>query len=225
MNSSHPENNLFYFLAMIQITLMLAAAVIIYKMININGIIFSAGSFIIPLAHVCLDIICERYGLKMAKKVIIASLFCQFMFAVICKLLIILPSPDSWHYQPAYDQVLGRLDRIFIGSFVGTLLGSFLNAKIISRWKILIKGRKFWLRSIGASAMGQFIFTIITLSYDLYGIQPYNTILSAIFTSYTIKLIFTPIAAIPAAIIVLILKKYEKIPNYAFSFNPFKNEK
>lgn len=219
------RNSALIALSMLQITLMLTANVLIYKLSIINGITMSVGSFIIPFVHVVLDIISERYGFQTAKKIIIISLACQLVFTIACGLLIKLPSPNFWHYQVAYDQVLGKLFRIFVGSLMGSLVGLYVNAKLISKWKILIKGKYFWLRSIGASAIGQLIFSVITITYDMYGIQPAHVIISIISASYTIKLIFTIVASTPAAFIVALLKIYDKTPSYEISINPFMRHK
>jgi len=214
------HNNVLIALSMLQITLMLIAAVIIYKMVKIGPITMSAGSFVIPWVHVVLDIISERYGFHMAKKIIFFSLACQFIFAIVCVFLIMLPSPDFWHYQMAYDQVLGKLFRIFTGSLVGSLAGLYVNTRLISKWKMLINGKYFWLRSLGASAIGQLIFSVITITYDMYGIQPVHIIISIIAASYTTKLIFTVVASTPAAITVALLKIYDGVPSYGINVNP-----
>src|SRR5579862_8095932 len=127
------QPNALTFLVMLYMTCMLIAYVVIYKLTTINTMIMSVGSFVIPLVHVILDIIAERYGYAVSKKIIFYSLTCQLIFAMVCYFLILLPSPDFWHYQAAYDQVLGKLPRVFVGSFLGTLIGLFINAQIISR--------------------------------------------------------------------------------------------
>jgi uncharacterized integral membrane protein (TIGR00697 family) len=213
------------FLIMLYITLMLAANVVIYKLIIINGMVFSAGLFLIPLVHVLLDIISERYGYDFAKKIIFSGLVCQLVFALFCSYLIMIPSPIFWHYQADYDQVLGKLMRVFMGSFFGTSIGMMINAKLIFKWKILVKGKYFWMRCIGASAVGQLLFSIITITYDLYGIQPLGTIVGIIIPSYFFKMLFTCFAATPASIIVALLKVYEGSPSYELNYNPFLNIK
>lgn len=218
------KRDLLPLLSMIYITLMCVASLVVYKLTTIGGFVVSVGSFIIPLVHLLLDIISERYGYEIAKKIILYGLICQFIFALICAYIIILPSPHFWHFQEAYDQILGKLPRVFIGSFLGTIIGLFLNAKLISKWKIFVKGRYFWIRSIGSSAAGQLIFSIIAITYDMYGVQPAQIIINVIFASYIIKLCFTLLAATPAAIIVSILKIYEKTPNFSNNINPFRDE-
>ncbi len=209
------------FIIMLYITMLLAANVIVYKLVTIGTLTLSAGIFVIPLVHVLLDIISERYGYQFAKKIIFCSLVCQLIFALICTYLIVLPSPSFWHYQAAYDQVLGKLIRVFTGSFLGTAIGLSINAKLITKWKVLVKGRYFWLRSLGSSAIGQLFFSIITVSYDMYGIQSFETIVAIIVPSYFLKLLFTCIAITPASFIVAFLKVYEKTPNHEINFNPF----
>ncbi len=221
----NPQPSALTFLVMLYITCMLTANVVIYKLIVIGGMVMSVGSFVIPFVHVILDIIAERYGYAVSKKIIFYSLTCQLIFAMVCCFLILLPSPDFWHYQAAYDQVLGKLPRVFIGSFLGTLIGLFINAKIISRWKIIIRGKYFWLRSLGASGAGQLAFSIITLTYDMYGIQPASRIISIIVASYVIKMFVTAIAVMPAAVIVAILAISEKRKNDEVVLNPFRNAK
>ncbi len=224
MNNTAPHNypSALLFLIMLYITLMLAANVVVYKLTTMWGIIVSVGSFVIPFVHVLLDIISERYGYPTAKKIILYSLTCQFIFAIVCASLILLPSPAFWHLQASYDQVLGKLLRVFTGSFLGTLVGLSVNAFIIEKYRIAVKGKYFWARSISASAAGQLIFSVITLTYDMYGIQPAKTIISVILASYVIKLIFTVIASLPAATVVVLLKIYEKTPNYQLNLNPLK---
>jgi hypothetical protein len=208
---------------MLYITLTLAANIVFYKLFIISSIVMSVGSFVIPCVHILLDVITECYGFSLAKKIILYGLACQLIFSLICIFLISLPSPEFWHFQDSYNQVLGKLLRIFSGSFLGTLIGLSVNAKLISKWKILVKGKYFWMRSIGSSAIGQLIFSCITITYDMYGLQPARTILSILTASYIIKLVFTLIAAMPTAIIVSILNTYEKIPNYELDNNPFLN--
>jgi uncharacterized integral membrane protein (TIGR00697 family) len=224
-NTSISQYKAMPFLIMLYVTLMLAANVVIYKLITFHDMVFSAGIFLIPLVHVVLDIILERYGYDFAKKIILLGLVCQCIFALFCSYLIMIPSPPFWHYQADYDQVLGKLMRVFIGSFLGTFIGMLINAKLISKWKVLVKGKYFWMRCIGASAVGQLLFSIITITYDMYGIQPLGTIIEIIIPSYFFKMLFTCFAATPASVIVAFLKVYEKLPNYELNYNPFKNNK
>lgn len=214
------------FLSMIYITLVLAADVLIYKIVHLGPITLTVGSLITPFWFVMTDIVAEVYGYQIARRLIWSGIACGLLFTVICVTLINLPSPETWPYQPAYDQVLGKLTRVFIGSVAGVIIGAFTNTYLITKWKILIHGKYFWLRSIGSSVTGQLAFTLITLLCDLFGLLTFHQITQLIMISFTIKLILTPLFVLPSSIIVYYLKKLENIDIYDYktNFNPFKLE-
>lgn len=214
------------FLSMIYITLILAADVLIYKIVQFGSLTLTVGSLVTPFWFVMTDIIAEVYGYQIARRLIWSGIACGFLFTLICVTLIHFPSPENWPYQPAYDQVLGKLMRVFIGSIAGVIIGAFTNTYLITKWKLLVQGKYFWLRSIGSSATGQLAFTVITLLFDLSGILPFNQITQLILISFTIKLTLTLLFAMPSSIIVYYLKKLENIDVYDYrtNFNPFKLE-
>lgn len=214
------------FLSMIYITLILTADVLIYKIAHIGSLTLTVGSLVTPFWFVMTDIIAEVYGYQIARRLIWSGIACGFLFTGICVTLIHFPSPETWPYQPAYDQVLGKLMRVFTGSVAGVTIGAFTNTYLITKWKILAQGKFYWLRSIGSSATGQLAFTVVTLLYDLFGMLPFSQIAQLIWVSFTIKLILTPLLAIPSSIIVYYLKKLENIDIYDYktNFNPFKLE-
>ncbi|MGQ3892026.1 queuosine precursor transporter [Legionella sp. CNM-4043-24] len=221
-----PQYKALTFLSMIYITLILAADVLIYKLAHVGSLTLTVGSLVTPFWFVMTDIIAEVYGYQIARRLIWSGIACGFLFTMICVTLIQFPSPETWPYQPAYDQVLGKLVRVFIGSLAGVIIGAFANTYLITKWKILVHGKYFWLRTIGSSAIGQLAFTIITLTYDLFGVLPLHQIAQLIFISFTIKLILTALFAIPSSIFVYYLKKLENIDIYDYktNFNPFKLE-
>lgn len=214
------------FLSMVYITLILAADVLIYKIAHVGSLTLTVGSLVTPFWFVMTDIIAEVYGYQIARRLIWSGIACGFLFTIICVTLINFPAPETWPYQPAYDQVLGKLVRVFIGSVAGVIIGAFTNTYLITKWKILIHGKYFWLRCIGSSAIGQLAFTIITLSWDLFNVLPFNQITQLILISFTIKLVLTALFAIPSSIFVYYLKKLEHIDIYDYktNFNPFKLE-
>lgn len=214
------------FLSMIYITLILTADVLIYKIAHVGSLTLTVGSLVTPFWFVMTDIIAEVYGYQIARRLIWSGIACGFLFTLVCVTLINFPSPETWPYQPAYDQVLGNLVRVFIGSIAGVIIGAFTNTYLITKWKILVHGKYFGLRSIGSSAIGQLAFTMITLSYDLFGMLPLHQIAQLIFISFTIKLILTALFAFPSSIVVYYLKKLENIDIYDYktNFNPFKLE-
>jgi uncharacterized integral membrane protein (TIGR00697 family) len=203
----------------------LAAAILVGKEVIIEKNIIAVASIpILPLTFFCSDVITEVYGYKLSRQIIWAGICCELIFAIICAELSKLPSPSYWQYSFAYNEVLGKLPRIFLAGFIGRVCGLFSNIYIISKWKILLKGKSFWLRSLGSSAVGEAVFTILSVLIIFTGTLSFPKIFSIIILAYFYKLIFSPLAIIPATICANFLKKSESVDVYDSStnFNPFK---
>jgi len=87
-----------------------------------------------------------------------------------------------------------------------------------------LKGKLFWLRSLGASIVGEFVFVVISLLIEYLNVVPFGTILQLIFISFILKIMINPILIIPSSILTMIIKKIEKVDLYEYDleFNPLK---
>ena len=105
----------------------------------------------------------------------------------------------------------------------GVFAGGFVNTYLLTKWKILARGKFFWLRSIGSSSTGQFVFTVVTLLFDMLHVLPLQKIIQLICLSFTLKIVITFFAAWPSTILVIFLQKTESIDVYDYNtdFNPF----
>ena len=204
-------------------TVKLITVVLIYKIISLGPFSASASTLVMPLWFVMGDVIAEVYGYKIARQIIWMAIICQFIFAFTCTTLIAVPSPGGWLNQEAYNQVLGNLPRVALASFLAIVCGAFINAYAISKWKILLKGKYFWLRSLGASAIGELVFTIIAYVTEFLGVVPLSNLLHLMAVSYAVKVILNPVLVVPSAILAFLLKRIEGIDVYDFNvnFNPF----
>lgn len=206
-NNSVTNHLFLIILTMLYITFMYSSAVLTSKIILFGNSVTLAGVFMVPLIFCISDIVAEVYGYKTAKILVIIAFCCQLVFAGICAIFINLPSPDYWHGNQAYHFVLGPLMRIGVASFFAYMISSMLNIYIISRWKILWRGRFFWLRSIGSSTIGELIFTVLAVVLIQYGKIPYHAMLQIMITSYAVKILASIISAIPATIAVIFMKR------------------
>jgi queuosine precursor transporter len=213
------------FIIMLYMTIKLATLLLIYKIISIGPFIATASAVVIPVWFVLGDIITEVYGYKVARQLIWAAVICQFIFVLICFSLTSLHTPlGSWGSQDTYNQIMGKLPKVAIASFLSIISGAFINAYSISKWKILIKGKYFWLRCLGASAIGELVFTIVAYTIEFYGATSMAELFQLMTISYVVKLLLNSILIIPAAIVVAFLKHSEGIDPYdnEIDFNPFK---
>lgn len=211
-------------ISMIYITIMLAGSILTYKFVQFGQITMIAGSFLTPLWFIMADIVTEVYGYKAYRQLVWSAIICSLLFTVICLSLGSLPSPTGWEHQAHFDYIISKLPRIFIAGILGIVLSSFINSYVISKWKILVQGKYFWLRSVGASGVGELVFTIITMFLTIINQVPFKDIAFFILVSYGLKLIITVVFAFPSLLVAKFLKKSEGVDvyDYTTNYNPFR---
>jgi len=197
--------------------------VLIYKLVQIGPVYASAATFIIPFWYSLSDMISEIYGYRVARNLIWTMLFCEIIFIFSIVGFIYLPSPVFLDHSKEYLDLFGKLPRVFLGSFSAVLCGAFLNIYCISKWKILTRGRYFWIRSVASSAIGELVFTILAFLIEFIGAIPFEKILELMLVSYAIKILFSMIFATPATFLTAIVQKSEGVNIYDenINFNPF----
>lgn len=220
--NKNPPYRFLPFLSMLYMTIMLSGAVLSNKIISLAGHISMAGTLFVPLWFILSDIITEIYGYKIARQIVWLAFICHFIFALLCAIAIKTPSPDFWHGQAGYELVLGHLIKVTVSAFIAYIISGTLNIYLLAKWKVLLKGKYFWLRSLGASTIGELIYTVLAVILIQYHVLTFDQIWRIILTSYSIKIIFSLISAFPANMIVFLLKRTEQIPDQQEHLDPFK---
>lgn len=198
-------------LGMILITLTLLTLTIGYQVVEIHNHIVSAVALIIPFRYLLCDIVSETYGYHVAKKFILWMLVCGFLFSFIVSNIIKLPAPTYWHHFAAYEFVLGGSFKIALYASLGMIIGSFINIYLVSKWKTLVRGKYFWLRSLGGSIFGELTQYIIGLTLMFHGYLGWKKVFELVAADYLLQAILLTILAPFAHITMFFLKKYEKI--------------
>lgn len=194
---------------MMLITMMIIAMLFTYRIIQLGPFSTPGGVFIFALTYTVADIITEVYGFLMVRQVIISTFFCIIFFNLICLVLIMLPVPANTNYEQAYNLVFSHNFNLLIGFSVSFAFSDFLNAYALNRWRILLQGRYFWLRSIGSSAIGETLFGILAAGLMYSSIMSFSAFFKVMLSTWILKMFIAIIAAYPAALIVELLKKTE----------------
>ncbi len=205
---------------------MLGDQVLMYRLTQVGPFNFTAGVFLMPLYYFTSDLIAEVYGFQIAKRMIVAVLICCIVFALLMTALIHLPIPTGWDHAQDYNYVLGNIIRsTVLGIGVAVFIGSYVNAYIISKLKILTNGRIFILRCIGASAVGELIQNIIGCLLLFTGVFPFHVVRQLIIDLYVIQVVLGVVVASIGSILVRILKRVEgDFHDTSVDFNPFAHQ-
>lgn len=203
------------------VTCLITSNVVAVKVISLGSFILPAAIFIFPISYIFGDVLTEVYGYHIARRVIWLGFLCNLIFVFFAWIGQILPAAAFWGDQQAYVSILGVVPRILAASFCGYLVGEFANSFVLSKMKILTKGRWLWSRTISSTIIGQGLDTslFITIGYIGTGAAVPTMIWNHWVSKVAIEVIFTPITYV----IVNWLKHKEGIDTYDrhTKYNPF----
>lgn len=197
------------------------------KVCLVFGVAFGAGNLFFPISYIFGDILTEVYGYARVRKVIWAG-FAALVFAAVMGLAVVhFPADPSVPYnaqiQPALELVFGSTWRIVLASMLGYWAGDFTNSYVLAKMKILTRGRYLWTRTIGSTAVGQAVDSLIFYPLAFLGKWPTETIALVVLFNCLFKIgveaAFTPVTYL----IVNWLKRVENEDYYDrhTDFTPF----
>jgi len=208
-------------IAAIFVTCLITANIIAVKVISLGPVVLPAAIFVFPLSYIFGDVLTEVYGYRLAKKVIWLGFICNLIFVFFAWVGQILPPASFWGGQEAYESILGYTPRLLGASFCGYLAGEFVNSFVLSKMKIMTRGRWLWSRTIGSTILGQGLDTSLFIILAFSGTPSFvpMMILYHWLSKTAIEVVATPFTY--AA--VNYLKGKEAIDTYDYEtrFNPF----
>ncbi|MCR5329030.1 MAG: queuosine precursor transporter [Saccharofermentans sp.] len=215
MNETKTVSRLFMCIGIVFVTCLLLSNLIAGKMWAVTeDITLPAAVILFPLTYIIGDVFTEVYGFRKVRTVIWLGFACSFFAVCIYLLTIALPHPGYWENQEAYATVMGTTPRVAVASFAGYLFGEFSNSIILSRLKVVTKGKNLWLRTILSTVVGEGLDSIIFITISFWGTMENSVVLKMILFQYLFKvayeIIFTPLTYL----VVRIIKKAEGIDVY-----------
>lgn len=197
------------FIAMAYLTLLLSATVVAYRVVIIGPIPEPGSTLIYTFSFFLSNVYSEVYGANAAKKLIMESICCGYLFALLLTFVNMLPAPEYWDTSGTYNQVLGHVLRFTNAGVIGYLISSFLNNYLITTWKYKMNGKLFWLRSLAASSLSECVATFISGLITFIGMFPTQNILYLMMCALFFKIVYGFLAILPASFLSHILKKKE----------------
>lgn len=204
---------------------LIVANIIEQKLIRIGPIEATAGLLIFPVSYIVNDLIAEVWGYRKARLIIWYGFIMNFIAVIVFRLSIWVPGSENFTHGDAFNLVLGsNTMRITLASFVAFLVGSFLNAYVMSKMKILQKGRGFSIRAIVSTIIGEGADSIVFFALAFYAVIPNSDLVMLVFTQTAMKTIYEILVLPLTNIIVKRVKKMEEIDVFdtEISYNPLK---
>jgi len=213
---------LFPVVGMIFVAFLLISNTIAVKIVEIWGFFLPAGILCFPVTYIFGDILTEVYGFRRSRLVIWTGFLCLlFMSLFYWGSTLLTPAP-FWEAQESYARFFRLSPRIALASFIAYLVGEFSNSIVLSRMKILFRGRHLWMRTIGSTIVGEGIDSVIFNFSAFAGVFHLREVAYIALSGYVLKVAYEIVATPLTYAAVSFLKKFEGVDHYdhGIRYNP-----
>ena len=166
---------------------LIAANLLETKVIQVFGITVTAGLLVFPVSYIINDCIAEVWGFRKARLIIWSGFAMNFFVVMLGLIAVALPAAPFWDGTPHFNFVFGMAPRIVAASLTAFLVGSFLNAYVMSRMKVASGGRHFSARAIWSTVVGETADSLIFFPVAFGGIIAWQELLLMMCTQIVLK--------------------------------------
>ena len=214
----------FMILGMLFTVCLIVANIVGQKLIAVGGTDITAGLLIFPVTYIINDLIAEVWGYRKMRLIIWSGFLMNFLVVLIFRISIWAPASHNFPYQQSFALILHNTERLTIASFIAFLFGSFLNAYVMSKMKILQHGRHFSIRAVASTIVGEGADSMVYFTIAFSGILHPHHLMIMIVTQTALKTAYEIIALPLTNYVVKHVKKHEQINVFddKISYNPFK---
>jgi uncharacterized integral membrane protein (TIGR00697 family) len=205
------------------VVVLLISNLVAPKICQIGPFTLSGAQLLFPLTYIFGDIFTEVYGYAGSRRAIWHGFLAQTLLTTLAMIIVQLPPAPGWGNQQAFETVFGFLPRLVVASLIAYWCGEFANSFVMAKMKVLTKGRMLWTRTIGSTAVGQLVDTVIVMIVGFGGTMSWELIFSLIWSGYVVKVAYEAAATPVTYLVVNALKKAEGVDLYDTDtdFNPF----
>ncbi len=156
---------------------LIAANLLETKVIQIGSLTVTAGLLVFPISYIINDCIAEVWGFKKARLIIWSGFAMNFFVVALGLIAVAIPAAPFWEGEEHFDFVFGMAPRIVAASLMAFLVGSFLNAYVMSKMKVASQGRNFSARAIWSTVVGETADSLIFFPVAFGGIIAWKELL------------------------------------------------
>lgn len=169
---------------------LIAANLLETKVVQVFGITVTAGLLVFPISYIINDCIAEVWGFRKARLIIWSGFAMNFFVVALGLIAVALPAAPFWDGEAHFNFVFGMAPRIVVASLLAFLVGSFLNAYVMSRMKISSAGKYFSVRAIWSTVVGETGDSLIFFPIAFGGLIPWSQLLLMIGTQIILKTMY-----------------------------------
>ncbi|MCS2305375.1 queuosine precursor transporter [Bacteroides ovatus] len=156
---------------------LIAANLLETKVIQVGSLTVTAGLLVFPISYIINDCIAEVWGFKKARLIIWSGFAMNFFVVALGLIAVAIPAAPFWEGEEHFNFVFGMAPRIVAASLMAFLVGSFLNAYVMSKMKVASQGRNFSTRAIWSTVVGETADSLIFFPVAFGGVIAWKELL------------------------------------------------
>ena len=188
---------------------LIAANLLETKVIQVGGLTVTAGLLVFPISYIINDCIAEVWGFKKARLIIWSGFAMNFFVVALGLIAVAIPAAPFWQGEEHFNFVFGMAPRIVVASLIAFLVGSFLNAYVMSKMKVASQGRNFSARAILSTVVGETADSIIFFPIAFGGIIAWRELLIMMLLQMVLKSMYEVIILPVTIRVVKAIKKID----------------
>lgn len=198
---------------------LITANVLETKQMAFGHISITGGLIVFPVSYIINDCVCEVWGYRKTRLLIWLGFSMNFLFVMFAALCDMLPGAPYWDNDAGFHAIFGLAPRVAAASFAAFIIGSFVNAYVMSRMKISSNGRNFSVRAILSTIFGELADSVIFFPLALGGVVPNSELPVLILSQIVLKTAYE-IVVLPVTIrVVRYTKRHEGMDEYDNNVN------
>ena len=156
---------------------LIAANLLETKVIQVGSLTVTAGLLVFPISYIINDCIAEVWGFKKARLIIWSGFAMNFFVVALGLIAVAIPAAPFWEGEEHFNFVFGMAPRIVAASLMAFLVGSFLNAYVMSKMKVASQGRNFSARAIWSTVVGETADSLVFFPVAFGGVIAWKELL------------------------------------------------
>ena len=156
---------------------LIAANLLETKVIQVGSLTVTAGLLVFPISYIINDCIAEVWGFKKARLIIWSGFAMNFFVVALGLIAVAIPAAPFWEGEEHFNFVFGMAPRIVAASLMAFLVGSFLNAYVMSKMKVASQGRNYSARAIWSTVVGETADSLIFFPVAFGGVIAWKELL------------------------------------------------
>jgi uncharacterized integral membrane protein (TIGR00697 family) len=202
------------YLSMVMMALMLITNVLNLKFINFFGFSIISSQISYVLSLILADILAEVYGYRRVRKLLYVGLCCLVLYAGFVQFAVWLPPAKDFSGNQAFHDVFWQAPRVVAASVAAYFVTELVNSFVMSRLKVRLRARFFYLRAIAAVGTAQVVNGATFWTIAFAGTLPLRLILSAASFAWAVVMICELIVLPVTRQLALAVKRYEGVEHF-----------